>query len=46
MSWRQTINVWLFKYLGSVFEAGGGHMTDVCTRIAMKRKKFGQLRHL
>ena len=39
-------NASLFKYLGSVFEAGGGHMTDVRTRIAMARKRFGQLRHL
>ena len=35
-----------FKYLGSVFEAGGGHMTDVSIRIAMATKRFGQLRHL
>ena len=39
-------NSWLFKYLGSIFELGGGHMTDVRARIAMARTRFRKLRHI
>ena len=39
-------NAWLFKYLGSIFEAGGGCMTDVRRRIAMARQRFGKMRHI
>ena len=39
-------NCWLFKYLGSVFEAGGSHMPDVKRRIAMAVARFGKLRHV
>ena len=39
-------NSWHFKYLGAIYEAGGGEMTDVRRRIAMARTRFGQLRHI
>ena len=39
-------NSWLFKYLGSLFEAGGAHMPDVKARIAMASQRFGKLRHI
>ena len=39
-------NSWRFKYLGSIFEAGGGCMADVRTRIAMARQRFGKMRHI
>ena len=37
---------WRFPYLGSLFEAGGGNMSDVHRRIAMAKARFGKLRHL
>ena len=39
-------NSWLFKYLGSYFEAGGDEMPDVRIRIAMARQRFGKMRHI
>ena len=39
-------NCWHFKYLGAIYEAGGGEMTDVRRRITMARTRFGQLRHI
>ena len=39
-------NSWRFKYLGSIFEAGGGCMADVRARIAMARQRFGKMCHI
>ena len=39
-------NSWLFKYLGSLFQANGEQMTDARQRIAMARARFGKLRHI
>ena len=39
-------NCWDFKYLGSIFEDGGGQMCDVKRRIVMARQRFDKLRHL
>ena len=39
-------NQWRSKYLGSIFEAGGGQMADVQTRIARARQRFGKMRHI
>ena len=39
-------NCWHFKYLGSVFEAGGSQMPDVRKRIAMAKARFGKMRHI
>ena len=39
-------NEWRSKYLGSIFEAGGGCMTDIKTRAAMARQRFGKFRHI
>ena len=39
-------NSWRFKYLGSLFEAGGGCMADIKARISMARQRFGKLRHI
>ena len=41
-----TTNSWRNKYLGSVFEAGGGCLADVKIRIATARQRFGKMRHL
>ena len=38
-----TTNSWRNKYLGSVFEAGGGCLTDVKIRIATARQRFGKM---
>ena len=48
VAWGDQIagNNWVFKYLGSLFEAGGNHMPDVRRRIAMARTRFGKLRHI
>ena len=32
--------------VGSIFEEGDGCMTDVRTRIVMKRYRFGKIRHI
>ena len=34
-----------FRYLDSIFEAGGGQMTDVERRVVMEAQRFGQMRH-
>ena len=39
-------NAWQTRYLGAIFEAGGGCMTDIRARIAMARQRFGKLRHI
>ena len=39
-------NVFLFKYLGSVFAADGGQQQDVKRRIGMAMTRMGQLRHV
>ena len=39
-------NSWHFKYLGSIFEEGGGQIADVRRRIAMTRQRFGKLRNI
>ena len=39
-------NAWHVKYLGSIFEAGGGQMADVRARIAMTRQRFSKMHHL
>ena len=46
--WKDTAagNVWLFKYLGSIFEAGGSQLKDISIRLAMARERFGQMRHI
>ena len=43
---READNTWQFKYLGSIFEAGGGDMADVRRRIAMATQRFGKLRNI
>ena len=43
---REVDNVWQIKYLGSIFEAGGGDMTDVWTRISMVTQWFDKLRNI
>ena len=42
----ETTNAWRTKYLGSMFEAGGGCLTDVKIRIAAARQRFGKMRHI
>ena len=39
-------NVFLFKYLGSVFAADGTHVHDVQHRINLAMARMGQLRHV
>ena len=41
-----TTNAWRTKYLDSMFEAGGGCITDVKIRIAAARQCFGKMRHI
>ena len=41
-----TTNAWRTKYLGSMFEAGDGCLTDVKIRIATARQRFGKMRHI
>ena len=36
-------NTWRFRYLGSIFEAGGGQMTDVERRVSMTAQRFGKI---
>ena len=43
---QEAENCWDFKYLGSIYEAEGGEMTDVKKRIVMVRTRFGQVRHM
>lgn len=43
---ENTTNAWRTKCLGSMFEAGGGCMTDVKIRIAAARQRFGKMRHI
>ena len=43
---QETSNAWRTKYLGSMFEAGGGCMADVKIRIATARQRFGKMRHI
>ena len=39
-------NVFLFKYLGSVFAADGNQQHDIKRRVAMAMARMGQLRHV
>ena len=39
-------NVFLFKYLGSMFAADGTHMQDVERRVALAETRMGQLRQI
>ena len=39
-------NVYLFKYLGSIFAADGSHEPDVKRRIALAMQRMGALRHV
>ena len=34
------------KYLGAMFEVGGGQLADVRRRTAMTKQRFGKMRHL
>ena len=43
---KEARNSWLFKYLGAMFEAGGGQLADVRRRTAMAKQRFGKMRHL
>ena len=43
---RRKIHGDLCKYLGSIFEVGGGKVTDVQARIGMTSHRFGKLQHL
>ena len=43
---RPLKNVFLFKYLGSMFAADGTHTQDVERRIALAATRMGQLRHV
>ena len=39
-------NIFLFKYLGSIFAANGSHEHDVTRRITLAMKRSGQLRNI
>ena len=39
-------NVFLFKYLGSIFAADGGHTHDLNRRVALAMSRCGELRHI
>ena len=39
-------NIFLFKYLGSMFAADGDQEYDVKRRIALATSRMGQLRHV
>ena len=39
-------NAWRFRYLDSIFEAGGGQMADVERRVTMTSQRFDQMRHI
>ena len=39
-------NCWQAKYLGAIFQADGGQLTDVVRRIAMAKTRFGKMRHI
>ena len=39
-------NVWRFRYLGSIFEAGGGQMADMERWVTMTAQRFAQMRHM
>ena len=39
-------NVWMFKYLGSLFRADGCHLADIKARIAVAMKTAGQMRNI
>ena len=43
---QEADNAWRSRYLGSIFEAGGGQMADVERRVAMAATRFGQMRHI
>ena len=39
-------NVFLFKYLGSIFAADGEHEHDLNRRITLAMNRFGELRNV
>ena len=39
-------NVWIFKYLGSRFQADGSHLTDIKARIAAAQTTAGKMRNI
>ena len=39
-------NCWQFRYLGSIFEAGGSQLADVERRINLAVARFGKMRHI
>ena len=43
---QEADNAWRSRYLGSIFEAGGGQMADVERRVTMAATRFGQMRHM
>ena len=43
---KEARNSWLFKYMGAMFEAGGGQLADVSRRTAMAKQRFDKIRHL
>ena len=46
MTKRQRISDTQNMHLGSMFEAGGGQITDVKIRIARAKQRFGNMRHI
>ena len=43
---KEANNCWEFRYLGAIFEAGGGQMADVRRRINMAVARFGKMRNI
>ena len=43
---KEAENCWRFPYLGVIFEAGGGQLTDVQRRIMLATARFGKMRHV
>ena len=43
---KEADNCWWFRYLGSIFEAGGSQMADVQRRINLAVARFGKMRHI
>ena len=43
---RDLKNVYVFKYLGSLFTADGDHLVDVKRRVDLATARMGQLPHV
>ena len=43
---KELKNVFLFKYLGSIFSADDSHQHDITRRITLVMKRYGQLRNV